>query len=40
LTGRPDNPETPRALTRDYVDSKMASLAGMRPRRAGRLATQ
>lgn len=23
LTGRPDNPETPRALTRDYLDAKL-----------------
>jgi TetR/AcrR family transcriptional repressor of bet genes len=40
LTGRPDNPETPRALTRDYVDSKLASLSGMRPGRVRRLAAQ
>ena len=40
LTGRPDNPETPRALTRDYVDSKLASLSGMRPARVRRLVAQ
>jgi TetR/AcrR family transcriptional repressor of bet genes len=36
LTGRPDNPETPRALTRDYVDSKLAAVNGRhaaKPRR-------
>ena len=27
LSGRPDNPETPRALTRDYIDSKLASVS-------------
>ena len=27
LTGRPDNPETPRALTRDYLDAKIAAFA-------------
>ncbi|MBL8893441.1 MAG: transcriptional regulator BetI [Rhizobiales bacterium] len=26
LTGRPDNPETPRALTRDYLDAKLVAL--------------
>jgi len=40
LTGRPDNPETPRALTRDYVDSKLASMSAVRSRRVGRLAVQ
>jgi TetR/AcrR family transcriptional regulator, transcriptional repressor of bet genes len=28
LTGRPANPETPRTLTRDYVDSKLAAVSG------------
>ncbi len=26
LTGRPDSPETPRALARDYLDAKLATL--------------
>lgn len=29
LTGRPDNPETPRALTRDYLDAKLVALNGV-----------
>lgn len=29
LTGRPDNPETPRALARDYLDAKLVALNGV-----------
>lgn len=29
LTGRPDNPESPRALARDYLDAKLAALNGV-----------
>jgi hypothetical protein len=27
LTGRPDDPETPRALARDYLDAKLTAFA-------------
>ncbi|MBL8908437.1 MAG: transcriptional regulator BetI [Rhizobiales bacterium] len=30
LTGRPEDPETPRALARDYLDAKLASFAAER----------
>jgi len=31
LTGRPGNADTPRALTRDYLDAKLAAMRGPRP---------
>jgi TetR/AcrR family transcriptional regulator, transcriptional repressor of bet genes len=40
LTGRPDNPETPRALTRDYVSSKLAALGGTQSARGRHVVVQ